>query len=82
MAELTKDQKAKILEIISEHTYVPIDGIQEHTILKEELCIDSLDIVELIMKIEEEFECNIPDEDYEHVKTVNDIFKVAQNRIN
>jgi len=81
MAELKEDQKAKVLELISEYADVPLDGIQEHSVLKEELCIDSLDIVEMMIKFEETFDCSIPDEDYEHVKTVNDIFKVVQNRI-
>jgi len=44
--------------------------------------MDSLDIAEVVMKMEEEFDCSIPDEDYEFAVTVGDIFKIVANRIN
>jgi acyl carrier protein len=82
MGKLQDFQKEKIIEIISEFSDIPEGGILPETELKDGLGFDSLDIVEVVMKFEETFDCNIPDEDYEHVKTVNDIFKVVQNRVN
>jgi len=82
MAELSLEQKEKIKEVISYLSDVRVEAINEEIELKDGLGLDSLDIVEMMMKFEESFDCNIPDEDYEHVKTVNDIFKVVQNRVN
>ena len=82
MSKLIEDQKEKIIEIISELADVPNNGIKPETLLKEELCIDSLDVVETMMKFEEEFDISIPDEDYAEVKTVKDVFDVVENRLN
>lgn len=82
MAELTVEQKEKIKEIISDLSGFSEETVNEEIELNDGLGLDSLDIVDMFMRFEEEFDCNIPDEDYAHVKTVNDIFKVVQNRIN
>lgn len=82
MAGLSVEQKDKIKEVISDLSGIRVEAINEEIELNDGLGLDSLDIVEMVMKFEEEFDCNIPDEDYEHVKTVNDVFKVVQNRVN
>jgi len=82
MSKLKEDQKEKIIEIISELADIPNDGIKPETLLKDSMGLDSLDVVEIIMKFEEEFDISIPDEDYAEVKTVNDVFDVVENRLN
>ena len=47
----------------------------------EELNFDSLDVVDLIMSLEEEFDCEIPDEEVDNIKTVGDIVKYIEAHI-
>ena len=46
----------------------------------EDLGADSLDIVELVMQMEEEFDLDIPDEDAEKIKTVGDVVKYVSSK--
>ena len=46
----------------------------------EDLGADSLDIVELIMALEEEYDLEIPDEDAEKIQTVEDVTKYIQSK--
>ena len=51
--------------------------------IKKILCdlgADSLDIVDLVMTLEEEFDTEIPDEDIENLRTVGDIVKYVEDR--
>lgn len=47
----------------------------------DDLGADSLDIVDLVMTLEEEFDTEIPDEDIENLKTVGDIVKYIEDRV-
>ena len=62
----------KVLDIVSEHLDTPRDEISRESSFIEDLKADSLDIVELVMEFEEEFDITIPDEDYEKIRTVGD----------
>ena len=81
MTELTVQQKEKIKEIISDLSGHSVETINDEIELKDGLGLDSLDVVEMVMKLETEFDCNIPDDDYEDVKTVGEVFKIVSNRI-
>lgn len=48
----------------------------------DDLGADSLDIVELVMTMEEEFDLEIPDEDAEKIKTVNDVVNYIKAKVN
>ena len=64
----------KIRDIIVEQLDLDdADSLAMETSLKDDLDADSLDAVELIMQIEEEFEVEIPDEVASNMKTVKDI---------
>lgn len=52
-----------------------VSEIKPETTLERDLCMDSLDLVELVMVVEEEFDLTIPDEDAEKWNTVEDIQK-------
>lgn len=82
MKELEQDQLENIIAVLSDLSGVSVDKIDQDTKLKDGLGFDSLDIVEAVMKLEEEFDCSIPDEDYEFAQCVGDIFKIVANRIN
>ena len=70
--------EAKVRSIISEQLGVKEEEIKITSSFIEDLGADSLDIVELVMAMEEEFEVEIPDEEAENIKTVQD----AVNYIN
>lgn len=76
MAATNVEQKVK--NIIAEQLGVGEDEIKPTSSFIEDLGADSLDIVELVMAMEEEFEVEIPDEEAENIKTVSD----AVNYIN
>lgn len=81
MVKLLAEHKDKIKEIISDLSGFSEETVNEEIELKDGLGLDSLDVVEMMMKFEDEFNCNIPDEDYADVKTVGDVFNVVENRI-
>ena len=66
----TIEQKVKA--IIAENLGVNADEIKITSSFIDDLGADSLDIVELVMQMEEEFEVEIPDEEAENIKTVGD----------
>jgi len=63
----------KIKEIIIEQLGVQEDAVKPEASFIDDLGADSLDIVELIMALEEEFDLEIPDSDAEKVVTVSDV---------
>jgi acyl carrier protein len=60
----------KVKAIIAENLGVAEDEIKATSSFIDDLGADSLDIVELVMQMEEEFEVEIPDEEAENIKTV------------
>ena len=64
--------EAKVKNIIADQLGVGEDEIKPESSFIEDLGADSLDIVELVMAMEEEFEVEIPDEEAENIKTVGD----------
>ncbi|HHU83159.1 MAG TPA: acyl carrier protein [Firmicutes bacterium] len=65
----------KIKEIVVEQLGVDDEEVTEKASFVDDLGADSLDIVELIMALEEEFDMEIPDEDAEKISTVGDAIK-------
>lgn len=63
----------KLQEIIADQLDVEAGSIKPETSFKGDLEVDSLDLFELIMAIEEEYEVEIPSEDLESIATVQDI---------
>lgn len=63
----------KIKEIIVEQLGVEADEVTMEASFIDDLGADSLDIVELIMALEEEFDMEIPDEEAEKISTVGDV---------
>ncbi|HUQ72540.1 MAG TPA: acyl carrier protein [Planctomycetaceae bacterium] len=65
----------KVIGIVSEQLNVPKEDIKTESRFVDDLKADSLDVVELVMEFEDEFEVTIPDEDYEKIRTVGDAVK-------
>ncbi|ABS26937.1 MULTISPECIES: acyl carrier protein [Anaeromyxobacter] len=68
----TANVEQKVKNIIADQLGVGEDEIKITSSFIEDLGADSLDIVELVMAMEEEFEVEIPDEEAENIKTVQD----------
>ena len=63
----------KVIKLISDATKIDAGKINMETNFVEDLNLDSLDIVELMMKMEDDFGIEIPEEDAEGLKTVKDV---------
>ena len=65
----------KVKAILSEQFDVEEDTITPDTTIADDLGADSLDVVDLLMSIEDEFEIEIPDGEIENIKTVGELVK-------
>ena len=70
----------KVKEIIVEQLSVDGENITEDTNLMEDLGIDSLDLYEMIISLEEEFDIEIASEDSENLKTIKDVITYIEAR--
>lgn len=68
----------EIKAIIAKELEIKIEEIHNNDELIETLCADSLDMVELAMKLEERYNISVPDEDLKNLITVNDIIKYVE----
>lgn len=68
----------KISAIICEQLGCDIDTVTEPAMLAEELGADSLDLVEILMAVEENFGVVVPDEEIPNLKTVGDIVSYVE----
>ena len=71
----------KVKEIIGEQLGVAENSVTQEASFIDDLGADSLDIVELIMALEEEFDIEIPDSDAEKVITVGDVVDYIKDNV-
>ncbi|MEF9852591.1 MAG: acyl carrier protein [Hydrogenoanaerobacterium sp.] len=71
----------KVREIITEQLDVEEDAVIMDANIIDDLGADSLDVVDLVMSLEEEFDTEIPDEEVENIKTVGDIVKYIESQV-
>lgn len=70
----------KLKEIIAEQLSVDADEIELTTSFKDDLGADSLDLYELVMALEEEYNCEIPSDDLTAIATVEDVVKFLKEQ--
>lgn len=70
----------KVKSIIIEQLDVEEDKVTMDAVIQDDLGADSLDIVDLVMSFEEEFDIEIPDDQVENIKTVGDIVKYIEDK--
>ena len=70
----------KVKAILSEQFDVEEDSITLESSITEDLGADSLDVVDLLMSIEDEFEVEVPDTEVENIKTVGDLVKYIEDK--
>ncbi len=71
----------KMKQILAEQLDADIDSITMETSIQDDLGADSLDVVEMLMSIEDEFEVEIPDEKIETLKTVGLVVEYIQENM-
>ena len=71
--------QARVKEIVGEQLGVSAEEVTPQASFIEDLGADSLDIVELVMALEEEYEMEISDEDAEKIKTVQDVITYIES---
>ena len=70
----------KVKELIAEQLDVKAEDITEASNIQDDLGADSLDVVDLVMALEDEFDVEIPEDQVENIKTVGDIVKFIEDK--
>ena len=73
--------RRKVVDIIANQLGVDKEQITPGANVIDDLGADSLDIVELVMALEESFDLEIPDEDAEKIRTVQDIYSYLESNL-
>ncbi len=76
------DITARVKQIVVEHLGVDASKVVDGANFVDDLGADSLDQVELVMKFEEEFKCEIPDDAAQTLTTVGKAIEFLQEKIN
>ena len=71
----------KVKKIIVDQLDVEEDKVTEAASITDDLGADSLDVVDLVMSFEEELDIEIPDDQVEKIKTVGDIVKFIEEKV-
>lgn len=69
----------KIIEVLSEYTSVDAATITEKTNFRNDLALDSLQLINLAGSLEEEFDITISDRDAMNIQTVGDVIRFIEN---
>jgi len=72
----------KVRKVVAEQLSIDLDQVTETASFTNDLGADSLDTVELVMALEEEFGVEIPDEDAEKIVTVKDAVEYINSNMN
>ena len=70
----------KVRDILVDQLDVEEGAVTMEASIIDDLGADSLDVVDLVMSLEEEFDCEIPDEEIENIKTVGDIVHYIESK--
>ena len=77
----TPGKVEKLKEILAEQLDVDANSITRESLLIEDLGADSLDAIDIVMSVEDEFKLEVPDEIIEKIETVGDILNFIENNI-
>ena len=79
---MSADIQERICKIIAEQLSQDADEVVPEASFIDDLGADSLDLVELVMHMEEEFDVEIPDEQAENIRTVQDAINYVKQHLN
>lgn len=80
-AVMTDQIEEQVIKIVSKQTEIAADKITRDSAIDADLPMDSLDKMELAMKVEETFNLSIPDDDQNSFKTVGDIIDYVRANV-
>ena len=72
----------KIQKIIAEEMNLNVEDVKPESRFVEDLAADSLDVIQIVLKLEEEFDIEISNEDAEKIVSVGDAVEQIKNEIN
>ena len=72
----------RVKKVVAKQLGIEVDEVNINASFTDDLGIDSLEIFEIVMSLEEEFDIEIPNEDIEDIKCVEDISKYIEGKIN
>jgi len=72
--------KTKVIKLIADQAGASVENIKGETSLQGDLELDSLDIMDLLLVLEEEFDLQIPDEELSKIQTVDDIVNYIEKQ--
>lgn len=70
----------RVKKIVADHLGVDEANVNKDATFKEDLGADSLDVVELVMELEDEFDLEISDEEAEKIQTVGDVINYIEKQ--
>ncbi len=82
MVATAEEIQEKVYAIVSEQMNVDVSELSLETSFVNDLNADSLDTVELVMELEDEFDMNIPDDEAEKLQTVGQAIEFIQSQLN
>ena len=78
---LTEKEMTKVQDILMQQLQINREQVTPEARIMADLGADSLDMVEIAMKAEEEFEVTLPDEEAEKIVTVEDLYEAVANLV-
>ena len=78
---MSSDIEKKVKEIVSEQLSISEDEVKAEATFIEDLGADSLAIIEMSMAFEEEYDMEIPDEEAEKIRTVQDVLNYITTHV-
>lgn len=72
----------RVKNVIAKELGMEVEELNINASFTDDLGIDSLEIFEIVMSLEEEFDIEIPNEDIENIKNVQDISKYIESKVN
>lgn len=72
----------RVKNVVAKQLGIEADEVKLTASFTDDLGIDSLEIFEIVMSLEEEFDIEIPNEDIEGIKNVEDISKYIESKVN
>ena len=78
---MNKSVSERVIAVIADMLNEPPESIEPHKSLEDDLYADNLDLIELLMSLEEEFDVCISDEDAMDVRTVQDVINMVSKYV-
>ena len=77
----TSNVEERVIQIVCDNLGVSREQVTRKTSFQDDIGADSLDVVELVMELETEFEITIPDEEAERIRTVGEAIEYVEREV-